>query len=340
MSRTMGKVEIWLRKNYDNYTNSATPRADFINECVNSTGRQSSIVREILRRIEKEQPIKTSSKNPEVSSEVRNTIQNQEKEISRLRTALDKIGISNGGRNMELDVEDNSYSFGLIGDTHIGSLYDRMDDLENFYDICKDKGITKVLHAGDVLDGHRIYKGQEFEQYKPGLDAQMSRMVDNYPSNGIETIFVAGNHDQSFSKLMGINIGEAIVQKRPDFKFLGNDYGTVIFKTPGGRTFDVALHHPGGGSAYAISYRPQKIVESLSGGTKPSILGIGHYHKADLMPSYRNVCSISCGCFQAQTPFMVGKSISAHVGGWIIRFTVGTKYTKQNMIESQFIAYY
>ena len=337
MTRHISETEQWLRDNWNKYVS----RTELIRGCMETLGKHHSTVGEMVRRLEKETPIKTSIKGLDASHEVQNIIQNQEKEISRLKTALDKIGAVRDGRNMELDIDDNSYSFGLIGDTHIGSLYDRLDDLENFYDICNNKGITKVLHAGDILDGHKIYKGQEFEQYKPGFDAQLNRFVDNYPNgNNIETIFVAGNHDQSFTKLIGVDVGEAITHKRSDFKFLGNDYGTVVFKTPSGRTFDVALHHPGGGSAYAISYRPQKIIESLAGGTKPSIIGIGHYHKADLMPSYRNTCSISVGCFQAQTPFMVGKSISAHIGGWIIRFTAGTRQTKQNMIESQFIAYY
>ena len=83
------------------------------------------------------------------------------------------------------------------------------------------------------------------------------------------------------------------------------------------------LIHPGGGSSYALSYRPQKIVESLEGGTKPDMLAIGHYHKADYIPSYRNVATLQVGTFQRQTPFMSRQGLAAHVGGWIVDVTVG-----------------
>ena len=36
----------------------------------------------------------------------------------------------------------------------------------------------------------------------------------------------------------------------------------------------IELIHPDGGSSYAISYKPQKIIEAMEGGTKPlSIIG-------------------------------------------------------------------
>jgi predicted phosphodiesterase len=329
----------WLEKNIDGYRNNAETRSEFILRGVKETGRARSTIREALIEVEKKHSI---SDKPEcVNSAIRSTLESQQKEIDRLQKALNNVNNSNGGNRMEIDVPDNSYTFAIIGDTHIGSLYDRLDNLGNFYKICKSKGVKEVLHTGDILDGHKIYRGQEFEQHKPGWDAQLNRLVAFYPcEDGVKTLFIAGNHDQSYTKLIGMNVGEAIEDKRSDLKFIGNDYGTVIFNTPSGRKFDVAVHHPGGGTAYAISYRLQKIIESLSGGTKPAILGVGHYHKSEMLPEYRNICGIQSGCFQAQTPFMASRGLAAHIGGWIIRFTVGTKLSKQNMIEAQFIAYY
>jgi hypothetical protein len=77
--------------------------------------------------------------------------------------------------------------------------------------------------------------------------------------------------------------------------------------------------HPGGGSSYAVSYAPQRIVESLSGGEKPAILMIGHYHKMSYN-MIRNVHTIQCGTTQDQTPFMRKKRIDAHVGGGVAYF--------------------
>jgi hypothetical protein len=81
----------------------------------------------------------------------------------------------------------------------------------------------------------------------------------------------------------------------------------------------VRIQHPGGGTAYALSWQPQKIVESLSGGDKPQILLIGHYHKMGYN-FIRNVHCVQPGATQAQTPFMRKKHIASHLGGCIIEF--------------------
>ena len=75
--------------------------------------------------------------------------------------------------------------------------------------------------------------------------------------------------------------------------------------------------HGGGGSSYAISYRPQKIIESFTGGEKPSILLLGHYHK-QFYARTRNVHVLLPGCTEDQTIFMRKKSIEAHVGGALV----------------------
>ncbi len=78
------------------------------------------------------------------------------------------------------------------------------------------------------------------------------------------------------------------------------------------------LMHPGGGSAYAISYAPQKIVEGFDGGDKPAVLLVGHYHKASYQLT-RNVHVVQVGCFEDQTVFMRQKKLSAHIGGMLVR---------------------
>jgi hypothetical protein len=85
------------------------------------------------------------------------------------------------------------------------------------------------------------------------------------------------------------------------------------------------------------AYKPQKIIESLEGGTKPDMLGIGHFHKAEMMPSYRNVAGVQAGTFERQTPFMARGGLAAHVGGWIIDVTVGEGH---NVIRGEFVAVY
>jgi hypothetical protein len=82
----------------------------------------------------------------------------------------------------------------------------------------------------------------------------------------------------------------------------------------------LSVIHPGGGSAYAISYAPQKIVEALDGGEKPAVMLVGHYHKMEAA-NIRNVWVLQTGCTQDQTPFMRKKKLAAHVGGCMVELT-------------------
>lgn len=223
----------------------------------------------------------------------------------------------------------------IIGDRHTGSLYQHYAALHAFYEYAEKAGCRRVYDAGDILAGHKVYKGQEFELRDHGLDAQVERLSKDAPRN-IPTYFITGNHDASFKNLAGVAVGKVIEQAVSGYYFLGEEQARVEFGTPNG-SFVLQLLHPGGGSAYALSYKPQKIVDALGGGTKPNLLAIGHFHKAELMPSYRNVAVVQVGTFEKQTPFMARQGLAAHVGGWIIEAEVGKGW---NRIKGEFVAVY
>jgi hypothetical protein len=239
--------------------------------------------------------------------------------------------------------EDNTIRFGLIGDTQIGSLYQRLDALKEFYAYCADQGIDTMLHAGDVIDGWRVYRGQEFELHPNARSwpEQRDMFADSMPRiDGLKTIFITGNHDVSFKKLVGLIVGDELQRVRPDWKFIGQDIGDVVFKTKGGNKLTVQMLHPGGGTAYADSYRLQKIIESISGGQKPDIIAVGHYHKALWEPNYRNVSGFLVGTFQSQTPFMIQRSLAAHIGGWIVTAVLGERKKLTTRVSAEFISFF
>jgi hypothetical protein len=97
----------------------------------------------------------------------------------------------------------------------------------------------------------------------------------------------------------------------------------IIIEKPEGdiiKTGDYSLMklmHGGGGTAYAKSYRPQKIVNSYEDGEKPQILLIGHYHKMS-QDVLRNTFVYQLGTTEAQSAFMRKQTIRADVGNWII----------------------
>ena len=127
----------------------------------------------------------------------------------------------------------------------------------------------------------------------------------------------------------GIDFGrylafEAAAIGRKDLHYLGFMEADIRLETSAGKYSYLRLLHPGGGSAYALSYRPQKIIESLQGGEKPAVLLCGHFHKqADF--AIRNVWTILAGCTQDQTPFMRKHSIEAHVGFCVVEMQQDAK---------------
>jgi hypothetical protein len=217
------------------------------------------------------------------------------------------------------------YRFGVTGDNHLCSRYERLDVLNALYDLFEGEGITRVFNTGNWIDGEARFNKHDLKVH--GLDNQLNYWIDNYPQRpGVVTEYITGDdHEGWYTQREGINVGKYAERKardagREDLVFLGHMEADIILPAPNGQTV-VRVLHPGGGSAYAISYTSQKIVESYTGAEKPNILLDGHYHKAGY--NYiRGVHVVQTACTQDQTPFMRKKRLAAHLGGWIIEFSV------------------
>lgn len=225
--------------------------------------------------------------------------------------------------------------FALMGDTQFGSKYAQITALHKFYDLCEREGIQTVYHTGDITDGLKMRPGHEYELYEVSADEMCNDVVKNYPKReGITTYFITGNHDASLYKHVGYDIGHAITRDRNDLVYLGRDCA-IVNLTP---NCTLELRHPWDGTAYALSYKIQKMIEAMESDSKPNILAVGHYHKAEYL-FYRNVHAFQTGCFQGQTPFTRGKGISVHIGGWLITIAVDESGTIQR-ITPEFIPFY
>lgn len=213
------------------------------------------------------------------------------------------------------------YKFGVLSCSQIGSKYQQMTHLYTFYRKCEDEKVDAVFHAGDIVDGEKVYRGQEYELFLHGADAQRDYVIENYPTiPRVKTYMISGNHDASFWSVSGYNVVEAICEARDDLVFLGDNYATYMIGD-----IKIALMHGEGGVAYARSYKLQKVIEQIAPENKPHMLLLGHYHVEDIQPMYRNVVGIMLGCFQAQTPYLTRKGLYPELGGWIIEFGVNDK---------------
>lgn len=219
---------------------------------------------------------------------------------------------------------DNTFVFGACGDQHIGSKYARYDVLDDLYDRFVEAEVDRVFNTGNWIDGDARFNKYDLEVH--GLEAQCRLLAERYPvRDGIETFAVWGDdHEGWYAQREGVDVGkynEGVMRRagRDDWHDIGFMESHVeLVNANTGATAILAVVHPGGGSAYALSYSIQKIVESYEGGEKPNVALYGHYHKL-WSGLIRNVWVLQTGCTQDQTVFMRKKRLEAHVGGAIVK---------------------
>jgi transposase len=211
-----------------------------------------------------------------------------------------------------------THIFGVTSDNHLCSKYARLDVLNAAYDHFERRGITHVFNAGNWVDGEARFNKTELLT-APGMDNQLDYLIDKFPvRKGITTHFIAGDdHEGWYAQREGIEIGRYLESRataagRNDLHYLGYAECDVALKCGSGAAV-ARVVHPGGGSAYAISYTDQKRVESYQGGEKPQLEIVGHYHKFNYgFP--REVHTVQAGCTCDQSLFMRKKRLQAHVG--------------------------
>lgn len=195
-----------------------------------------------------------------------------EKEI---REMLDYVAKTTKKEVKDVIWEPWHLKFALVSDTHFGAKQCARDELWEFYDKAKDKWVEAFVHCGDILDGHWVYKGQQFEQEKVWLSWQLSDLKNNYPDVWLPTYFIAWNHDEAFLKGNWVNIVKAIEQVRQDL--IGLWYYDARLKLNG---IDINLHHWWWSLSYAKDYKMKKYLDSLPVENQPDIFALGHYHTA------------------------------------------------------------
>jgi predicted phosphodiesterase len=279
---------------------------------------------EVLRRIKK--PITPEQLAKDMSaqlSDVENVLTDLEEHgfIIEKRGSTIQLGksVEHGTDGIVLDnhLYGEPIKFGVVTDMHLGNKNARLDVLTAAYDMFAERGVNTVFCAGNYVDGE--FRFNRHELLVHGIADQCQYAIDNWPQrNGIVTYYVDGDdHEGWWQQREGLEFGrylqlEAQAQGREDLQYMGYMEADIEIKAPKGSCV-VKTMHPGGGTAYALSYASQKLVESLQGGEKPAVILAGHYHKFDYCYP-RNVHVVQCGCVCDQTRFMRKKKIEAHVG--------------------------
>lgn len=233
-------------------------------------------------------------------------------------------------------------TFGALGDNHLGSYHERLDVLDALYDIYEKEGVSQVFNTGNWIEGEMRLNHHDVKVF--GLDDQINYMLDHYPQRpGITTYFIAGDdHEGWYQRNNRMVIGAHLERMarergRTDLIYLGYVEADIELKAKHGSTW-MKVMHPGGGSAYAHSYAPQKLAESFQGGEKPAVMLIGHYHKIEYCYP-REIHTVQTGCTVDQSIFMRKCKIQAHVGGTMIRLHQAPDGTI-NRFQPEFFTFY
>lgn len=217
----------------------------------------------------------------------------------------------------EIHLEGVHHRILVMSDTHIGSVYspEEWHTIVSRYANDPANGIECILHCGDLVDGLKTGRAiQIYELSEIGYEAQRDKAVSLMSQYRLPIYIISGNHDAYAKESAGANIVKDVCDRVETMTYIGQDSADIDV---GGCT--IRLFHGGDGNSYALSYRLQKLVESITGGTKPHILLAGHVHKFCYIFD-RHIHAISVPAMQSQTSFMRARKLAAHTGFLVIDF--------------------
>ena len=229
--------------------------------------------------------------------------------------------------------------YGVVSDTHMGHKNYRPDILTHAAKYMKKQGCEFMLLPGDILEGMSGREGHIYELDKIGATAQLNYAVEQLSQIDmpIYAITATNSHDGWFSNKsnMGFEVGPELERRIKNFHFIGYDEADLVLDNG----LKLRMLHPGGGTAYAISYKGQKYLNAVSGGEKPNVMHCGHYHKMIYM-NYRNVHYFEAGTLESQTVFMKKMGTPAMLGYTLIDLVYNKKKKEVERIRPEFVTYY
>jgi len=235
--------------------------------------------------------------------------------------------------------------FLAFSDTHMGHFCYRPDVMDKMVKDAKRQGCEFAVNSGDTLEGMSGRDGHIYELTHLGFTQQRDYFKKEFEKFDIlgknfkvYSIEAQDSHSGWYKNKgnMGLDIGEELQKANKHYDFIGFDEQDLVLDNG----LKIRLRHPGGGTAYAISYKMQKYVEAISGGQKPNMVFQGHFHKANYI-FYRNIHCYDAGTLANQTPFMKKKGTPAHIGYWIVDVKLNRK--KSNLVErviNQFVPFF
>ena len=238
-----------------------------------------------------------------------------------------------------IDFPDKHTKFLVIADPHMGHKEYKHDLKQKAAADARRQNCDFGLNIGDTVEGMSGIEGHVYELDYIGYTAQVDFFAKEFhfgmPMYSIEA---QDSHSGWYHNKgnAGVEIGKELDKKAKDYKFIGYDEQDLILDNG----LKIRLRHPGGGTAYAISYKLQKYINSISGGNKPHMIFEGHFHKSMQMFD-RNIHAFESGTLCGQTNFMKKIGTPAHMGYWMIDVYMHKQKSKGlERVVSQWIPYF
>jgi len=219
------------------------------------------------------------------------------------------------------------FKIGAMSDWHDGSKAAQISARNKAIEIMYKEGVRDIVVAGDIFAGNKVYRGQEVDNVSMSPDDQIAITECYCPRyEGLKYRIMGGNHDFSFVVHNATDALFRLCEKRDDFEWYGYDLVTVRLT----EDVDALIWHPKGSSAYAMSYRSQKMVEQLAfqqlmeviktnATPKVRFLFAGHWHNIFMWYAKGPINIVHTGGFEGQNNLTrrIGW-IDPHICAWII----------------------
>jgi len=211
--------------------------------------------------------------------------------------------------------------FVISSDQHIGSNYFTEQGFDQLVEFVEQNSIRDVVMPGDVLQGRGVHRMEAedvdkrfwriTDQIEEGI-----RQLNKFPE-GTRIHVVMGTHEEKIlgSIEVGLDVFKAMAPRVKGFRYYGH-----IAKLSVDEDYTALMLHTSGGMPYAISYKAQRLWETLI--ERPNILITGHLHQLWAIPRPRFNLLTMGGTLQRENSYLISKGIVAQVG-WLCIWKFG-----------------
>lgn len=223
-------------------------------------------------------------------------------------------------KQIKIPVKNGEVKFLSLSDIHYASKWDNPHLVDYAYELAEKENVDFVVNSGDIFEGdfHNARPNHIYEVKAHGME-QLDYVVDKYPKSQIPTYYITGNHEATFIKTCGADMGKMLEQRRPDLTYLGHDLGDIKLD----KTF-IRLRHGSGGNAYAKGYKLQKYCETLPTNDIPNIILQGHFHYSAYFKN-RDIHCFNVPSLQGYTPYAKSLGLPQEIGFWFVTCNLDSK---------------